>query len=110
MSYNPEPPPYQGGPNPNIHGPAQYPGGQPYASQPYMGPPQMAPAYGGGGGGGAPIIIMNNQQQQQQQQQQQSTAPVIVQSSGVNHGLCCLICFLTSGLSLPCWIVACLSE
>ncbi len=69
-----------------------------------QGPPQYgAPPYGGG----APIIIM---QQQQQQQQQQPTQQIIVQPSRTNHGLCCLICILTGGLSIPCWICSCITD
>ncbi len=101
MSYNQVPPPYPEAPYANTQGPPQYPSGQPYMGQPYMGPP-----YGGGAppyGGGAPIIIMQQPQQQQQQQ-------VIVHQRGTNHCLCCLICFLTGGLSLPCWIWDCITN
>jgi len=98
MSYNQGPPPYPEAPYVNNQGPQQYPGGQPYTGQPYMGPP-----YGGGGG---PIIIIQQQQQQQQMQQQQ----VIVRRSGTSHGLCCLICLCTGGLSIPCWILSCIAD
>jgi hypothetical protein len=27
-----------------------------------------------------------------------------------NHGVCFLICFLTGGLSIPCWIYACIAD
>ena len=42
-------------------------------------------------------------------------APIIVQtihrpSSTTNHALCFLVCFLTGGLSIPCWIIACITE
>ncbi|CAF1480813.1 unnamed protein product [Rotaria sp. Silwood1] len=86
MATTQAPPPYQGAP-------------------PATGaPPYGAPQYEGG----APIIIMQQQQQQQQQQQVQQT--VIVQARGTNHGLCCLICLLTGGFSLPCWIYACITD
>jgi hypothetical protein len=71
-----------------------------------MGPPPMSQPYGGSG----PIIVMQQQQQQQQQQAPQSNQTVIVQHSGVNHALCAVICLITGGLSLPCWIIACLTE
>ncbi len=96
MSYNQAPPPYPAAPYANIQGPPQYLGGQPNMGQPYVGPPY---------GGGAPIIIMQQQQQQQQPQQL-----VIVRRAGTSHGLCCLICFLTGGLSLPCWIWSCITD
>jgi hypothetical protein len=83
------PPPYPEVPNVNTQGPPQYSGGQPYMNPPY--------------GGGAPIIIMQQQQQQQQQQ-------VIVRSRGTNHGVCCLLCILTGGLSIPCWIWSCVTD
>ncbi len=101
MSSNQGPPPYSE-PSFNVKtsGPQQYPPGQPYMGPPY-GQPYMGPPYGGG----APVII-NMQQQQQQQQQQQ----VIVQRSGTHHGLCCLLCFFTGGLTIPCWIYACIVD
>jgi len=112
------PPPYPYDPSTNTQGPQQYPGGQPYMGQPYGGGQSyMGPSYGGGQpymgqpyGGGQPIIIMQQQQQQQQQQQWQQQQQVIVRRSGTNHGLCCLICFLTGGITLPCWILACICE
>jgi hypothetical protein len=91
------PPPYPQPPDVNNYGPPQNPGGQPYMGQPYMGPPY---------GGGQPIIIMQQQQQQQQQQPQQ----VIVRARGTNHGLCCLICILTGGMSIPCWMYSCITD
>ncbi len=91
------PPPYPQPPDVNTNGPPQNPGGQPYMGQPYMGPPY---------GGGQPIIIMQQQQQQQQQQPQQ----VIVRARGTNHGLCCLICILTGGMSIPCWMYSCITD
>ena len=93
MSQPTGPPPYSEGPQANIHGPPQHYGG--YGGPPYMGPPY---------GGGPPIIIM-----QQPQQQQQIVQHVVVRSE-TNHALCCLICFLTGGLSLPCWIWACITD
>jgi hypothetical protein len=74
----------------NTQGPSQYPGGQPYVNQAYMGPPNQY-------GGNTPIIIM----------QQQPRKKVVYRQSGTTHGLCCLICILTGGLSLPCWICSC---
>ncbi|CAF1300952.1 unnamed protein product [Adineta steineri] len=92
MSYNHGQPPHQEGPYANTQGPPPYPSAHPHmGQQPY---------------GAAPIIIMQQQQQQQQQQQHQ----VIVHRPGPNHALCCIICFLTSGLSTPCWIYSCLTN
>ena len=83
------PPSYPDASHTNTYGPGPYPGGQPY----------MGSSYGGGG----PIIVMQQQQQQQQQQ-------AVVRSSGLTHGLCCLVCVLTGGFSIPCWIVYCIVD
>ncbi|UJR17745.1 hypothetical protein I4U23_004643 [Adineta vaga] len=90
MSYNQAPPPYSGEPHTNTQGPQPYPNHPPYMNPyPY-------------GGGGSPVIIMQQQQQQQHQ--------VIVRPSGTNHAVCCLICILTGGLSIPCWIYGCITD
>lgn len=76
---------YPGNPYPNMQGPPGY-------APP---PPPMYPAYVP-----PPPVV--------------APAPVIVQTitphQQTNHALCCLICFLTGGLSVPCWIIACLTE
>jgi hypothetical protein len=89
MSNNQEaPPPYPQPTNVNTYGPPQNPSGQPY----------MGPSYGGG----QPIIIM------QQPPQQQQLHLVGVRSHEHRHCLCFIICILTGGLSIPCWIWECI--
>jgi hypothetical protein len=97
------PPPYPqpyGPPDPNLQPQYGYPPGA-ALPQPMMYPPQPYPMpYAAP----APVII-NNQMQQQQQQVQQ-----IIVRRGTNHALCCIICLLTGGINIPCWIYACVTE
>jgi hypothetical protein len=90
------PPPYPQPTNVNTYGPPQNPSHQPYMGPSYGGgQPYMGPSYGGG----QPIIIMQPQPHQ-----------VTVRSyrHGHHHCLCFLICLLTGGLSIPCWIWECI--
>ena len=93
----PPPPYYQqpyapgpSGPPPNGYAP------QPYGNQPYMHPPPHQP-----------IIISNNMMQAQQTVAQPQYITI---RRSTNHGLCCLICLLTGGVSIPCWIYACITD
>jgi hypothetical protein len=85
------PPPYPEVPNANTQGSPQYSGDQPNISPPY--------------GGNGPIIIVQEPKQHQHQ-------PVMghQRGGGGNHVTCCLLCFLTGGLTLPCWICCCLLD
>ncbi len=98
MSKNGEaPPPYPQPTNVNTYGPPQNPSGQPYMGPSYGGgQPYMGPSYGGG----QPIIIMQPHQPHQ----------VTVRSHrhGHHNCLCFIICLLTGGLSIPCWIWECI--
>jgi hypothetical protein len=75
--------PYCGPMPPNTRGPPEY------TNSPYKSPmPQQ-------------IIISNG------------TVPVqhlFNVGRSTSHGLCFLICLLTSGLSIPCWIYGCITD
>jgi hypothetical protein len=99
----------------NMQGPQSYMG-PPYiptgaqqanmqGHQQYMGPPYMSPAPQQPMAQGPPTVIVQQMQQQQQQQQQ-----IVWRGKGTSHSLCCLLCFLTGGLTLPCWIYACIVD
>ena len=76
-------------PAPNIYGPQ------------YIGVPQMQPTP-------QPVIIVQQQQQQQQQQVAQVQPQYITVRNRTSNGCCCLLCLLTGGLTIPCWICNCL--
>ncbi|CAF1194298.1 unnamed protein product [Rotaria sordida] len=90
----------------NIEGPPAYPQQPPPTYGPVAGAPYVSyygyppPSQQG------PVIINMQQQQQQQQQQLQQ----IIVRRETNHCLCCLLCCLTGGLSIPCWIYACVTN
>lgn len=69
--------------SPNIHGPQQYPN-----------PPYISPI-------AQPIIISNGMVPTQQ---------FVTIRHPTNHCFCFLICLLTGGLSIPCWIYSCITD
>lgn len=91
----PPPPPYYqqpyapGPPPANVYGPMMY-------------PPVAAPA---------PIIINTNMAQAATATAVAApTTQIITIRRQTNHALCCLICVLTGGMNIPCWIYACITD
>ncbi len=76
--------PYYGPAPPNNYGP-QY-----YANPSYVSPPMRQP-----------VVVQTDMMPAQQ---------FVTVRRSTNQGLCCLLCFLTSGLNIPCWIYACLTD
>ncbi len=77
-----QPPPYYEPMPPNMYGPQQY------GNPPYMAPMPQS------------IIVSSGMV---------STQQCVTVRRPTNHCGCFLICLLTGGLSVPCWIYACIN-
>ena len=96
--------PYPVNPYPNRKDPPEYAPPPPPMYPAYAPPPPMYPAYAPPPPPMYPPYAPSPV----------APAPVIIQTitphRTTDHALCCLICFMTGGLSVPCWIIACLTD